>query len=155
MDVLPFAATGRRPARPPHRSPTADAIGSFRAPSGRTGTFAGSYRLERLLCHDGRLTAVGVFTGELTDADGRRVGLAARRRTVVAQVASLGSRLLVLIDPLVVDLLGLAVSLDGIALDVDGTSAERAARRAMGLPWRTRSAPDLTGRRVESVRPCP
>ena len=76
MTVLPFTA---RPSRsligtaPPLAAPMA-VTGSFRSPTGRGGTFTGSYRLEHCSSTLGQLTAAGVFTGELTDADGSPIG---------------------------------------------------------------------------------
>ena len=44
------------------------------------GTFAGSYRLDRLLTKDGQTVAAGTLAGELTTDDGRPLGVGSRRR---------------------------------------------------------------------------
>ncbi len=49
MTVITFTGRTKRPgtAAPPPAAPAA-VTGSFGSPSGRTGTFVGSYRLERV-----------------------------------------------------------------------------------------------------------
>lgn len=132
MTVIPF--TGRtersRTAAPPPATPAA-VTGSFGSPSGRAGTFVGSYRLERCLSPFGQLAATGVFTGQLTDADGRGIGIGARRTTVAVQVVSTATGLLVQIAALDVNLLGLLVQVDELSVDVRGTSCEDAVRAAL------------------------
>ena len=81
--------------RRPTGSPTAPApvttaavTGTFRAASGWTGTFTGSYRLDRLLTMDGQTVAVGMVNGELVTDDGRSLGVGSRRHTAAAEVTS-------------------------------------------------------------------
>lgn len=132
MTVITFTGRTKRPrtAAPPPAAPAA-VTGSFGSPSGRTGTFVGSYRLERCLSRFGQLAAAGVFTGELTDADGRSIGIGARRTTVAVQVVSTATGLLVQIGPLDVNLLGFLVGVDELSVDVRGTSCKDAVREAL------------------------
>ena len=111
MTVLPFrslSSPSARGAGPP--GTTAELVGTFAAPSGGRGTFAGSYRLERLVDQFGQLAAAGIFTGELHDADGTHVGLASRRLTCAAVVDTDAERHLVQVGPVDVNLLGLMVT---------------------------------------------
>ena len=132
MTVIPFTGRTQRSgtAAPPPAAP-AVVTGSFGSPSGRAGAFVGSYRLERCLSRFGQLAAAGVFTGQLTDADGRGIGLGARRTTVAVQVVSTATALLVQIGPLDVNLLGFLVGVDELSVDVRGTSCEDAIRAAL------------------------
>lgn len=108
--------------------------GSFPSPSGRLGTLTGSYRLERFEWGAGRLIAAGVFMGVLVDADGSRVGLAARRHTSSVDVVAAGGRgLVVLIRPVQVDLLGFLVTMDVTSVTVRDAAAMRVAADTAGL----------------------
>jgi hypothetical protein len=135
MAVLPFAAVGR-PAAPWSRAAAAGPVvapvtGSFRSPSARRGTFTGSYRLEGLVSWHGRLHAAGVFTGELRDADGRRIGIGARRSTDAAELVVRDELLQVRTAGADIDLLGILVTVDELRVDVQGTCGEGAAREAL------------------------
>ena len=92
--------------------------GTFQAPSGRPGTMTGSMRLHRLVLESGRLRAIGVFTGELFDADGSRVGVGSRRTIVPVDIFRSASGISVSIGPLDVDLLGLAVSVEAFSMEL-------------------------------------
>lgn len=122
MTVLPFAARARRSDVVAARLSVAEVTGSFTSPSGRAGVFAGSYRLERLVRQHGQLFALGVFTGRLIDADGTRIGMGARRRTVAVAAAVSGPLLQVRLGRPDVDLLGFRVVLDDVTVDVPDTS---------------------------------
>lgn len=118
MTVSPLRAPRRRTSTAPHVPELAcEVAGTFRSPTGRTGRFAGTYRLERLSV--GPL-ATGVVTGRLVDADGTWVGLGARRTRAPAQVDADGDLVLLRLGPLVVDLLGLAVLLEPLVVDLHG-----------------------------------
>lgn len=141
MTVIPFTArTERLRTAAPPPAP-AVVTGSFDSPSGRGGTFLGSYRLERCLSPFGLLAAAGVFTGRLTDADGSRIGIGARRTTVAVEVVTIGTRLLVQIGPLDVNLLGFLVGVDELSVDVRGTSCEDAVCVALELSDQPPAAP--------------
>ena len=92
--------------------------GSFRAASGWTGTFAGSYRLDRLLTKDGQTVAVGLVTGELVTDDGRSLGVGSRRHSAAAEVPTTADAFHVQVGPLELTLLGCLVNLDVFAVSV-------------------------------------
>jgi hypothetical protein len=127
--VIAFPALpAARSAGEAHRALVARVTGSFGSPSGRLGTLTGSYRLERFEWGAGRLMAAGVFIGVLVDADGTRVGLAARRHTSPVDVVAAGHRgLVVLIRPVQVDLLGFLVTMDATSITVRDAAAIRIA----------------------------
>jgi len=116
--VIPIAR-GRRPVKRPftHNRPE-PTHGIFRAPSGRPGAMTGSMRLRRLLVGSGPLRALVVFTGELVDADGSRVGVGSRRAVVPAEVTRSANGISLSIGPLDVDLLGLTVRIDAFTLEM-------------------------------------
>lgn len=135
MTVLPFAPRSRpRPAGAgPGPTPATPVRGTFASPRGGTGSFRGAYLLEHLLPGAGHVAVRGVFTGELTDGNGERVGIAARRRTTPVDLGAAEGCLLVRIAGLDVDLNGLLVGVEPFAVHVEGTSVERAARASLGL----------------------
>lgn len=134
MTVLPFIARTARSSwtvQATSQVPAVSVKGAFNAPSGRAGTFTGSYRLEHCVSLMGQLAVAGVLTGRLTDADGSEVGICARRTIVAAKAEATGTAVCVQLVPLDVDLLGLLVSVPEISVDVRGTSCERAVREAL------------------------
>jgi len=117
MNVLSFDA-GRRARTPDIGMPCPAGVvtGSFGSPTGSAGTFTGTYRVERLLDQYGHPAAAGVFTGELVDAEGRRIGVGSRRHTAAVELrgdASDGT-CEARMGPLDVNLLGFMVSVDEI-----------------------------------------
>ena len=111
----------RRPTGTPTETApvTASAVtGTFRAASGWTGTFAGSYRLDRLLTQDGQTAAVGVFTGELVTDDGRSLGVGRRRHTAAVELTSTADAFHVQVGPVELTLLGCLVTVDVVAVTV-------------------------------------
>lgn len=92
--------------------------GSYHSPSGRTGTFTGSYRLERLLTQFGHPAATGVFTGELVDADRSHVGHGSRRHTAAVQVRDTAAGLVLRLGPVDVNLHGFLVTMDEVEVYV-------------------------------------
>ena len=124
MTVLPFPGrtTGvvdgdRRPTEP-EGSP--QVTGRFACPAGGEGVFTGTYRLERLVDQYGQLAAAGVFTGELTDAGGRRIGLASRRHTAAVEVAGTTGGQVLRLGPVDVNLHGFLVAVDAFTCRVRG-----------------------------------
>lgn len=121
MTVLPFPR--RRPAESrPGGQPLVKPVtvgGSSRSPSGRSGTFLGSYRLERLVWDYGEPAATGVVTGTLTDADGTLIGTGSRRHTSAVDMVELPGTLRVRLGPLDVDIVGFAVAIDAFTVDVE------------------------------------
>lgn len=138
MTVIPLRTRSCRPtsgrSRPPApgRVPALPATGSFGSPSGSGGTFVGSYRLERCLAQFGQLAAAGVFTGELVDSRGARLGVGARRTTVAVHAQRTGRGLEVQLGPVDVNLLGFLVTIDELSIDVQGSACEQAVRDLVG-----------------------
>jgi hypothetical protein len=109
MTVLPFVPS--RDNQPQTRPGAAVRVtGTFDAPRGATGTFAGSYRLERLRSESGQLAAAGVLTGELVDADDTVVAVGSRRHTAAAELETGPAQHLVRIGPVDVNVAGLMVT---------------------------------------------
>jgi hypothetical protein len=92
--------------------------GTFAAPSGRAGSFVGSYRLERLRTDFGQLTAAGVLTGELVDAGGAPVAIGSRRHSAAAELVSDATQHVVHIGPVDVNVAGFLVRVASIVVTV-------------------------------------
>jgi hypothetical protein len=129
MTVIPFAPRAERPEPGTRPRLPADAVvtGTFRSPSGRAGTFTGTYRLERFVSQFGELAAAGVFTGVLTDTDGSHIGMGSRRHTAAVEVTASRTTLLARLGPVDVNLVGFLVTVAEMTLEVDGASADIAA----------------------------
>lgn len=112
MTVIPLHRPPRTRSRLHFASQT-PVTGSFTSPGGRIGAFTGHYRHERCLLRFGQLTAVGVFSGVLIDADDHRIGLAARRQaSPVLALPTADPRIVLLMGPLEVNLLGFRVTVN-------------------------------------------
>lgn len=127
MTVIPFRSRVAGPqstSAGPRLATTVAVTGSFRSPSGRAGTFTGCYRLERIVsrsgARSGEMAAAGVFTGELTDADGSRIGIGSRRQTAAVEFVANGPTLDVRLGPLDVNLLGFLVRVHAMDIAVHG-----------------------------------
>lgn len=149
MTVLPFRARASASETPaePQLATVADVKGSFSSPSGRAGTFTGCYRLERFVARSGAMAAAGVFTGELTDADGSRIGVGSRRQTAAIDVVANGPSLVVRLGPLDVNLLGFLVSMRTVSMEVRapfGPPADREALRLVDSGVPTTEEPPLS-----------
>lgn len=120
MAVIPITRGRRRANRTltPTLNRSAQTHGTFRAPSGRQGAMTGSMRLDRLVLASGRLRAIAVFTGELVDADGSRVGVGSRRAVAPADIVRSANGMSLSIGPLDVDLLGLVVSVEAFTVEM-------------------------------------
>jgi hypothetical protein len=122
-------SASRRVAGPDHsasRPPAPEggfATGTFRDPHGHVGTFAGAYRLERLVHEHGQLAAAGVFSGQLTDRSGRHLGSASRRLTAAAELVTAPTGSELRIGPLDVNLLGMFVQVEEVAVPVSDALA--------------------------------
>ncbi len=90
--------------------------GTFRAPSGRTGTMTGWLRLRRFVLVSDQLCAAGIFTGALLDADGTPIGHGSRRHTAPVAVTKGEREVTAVIGPVDVDLLGLTVTIEAFEL---------------------------------------
>jgi hypothetical protein len=70
----------------------------------------GSVRLEQVGTTADHLWVKGVFTGELVDADGTRIGTSSRRQVAPARIAGDLEGAPTVVGPVQVDLLGLTVT---------------------------------------------
>lgn len=121
MTVIPFPtenAGGPETSQGRRFSGSTTVTGAFRSPSGRVGSFSGAYRLDRFVEQYGQLAASGVFTGELTDADGTRVGVGSRRHTAAVELEANAAALVARVGPLDVNVLGFVVSVDEFEMRV-------------------------------------
>jgi hypothetical protein len=114
--VAASTATGAPPA------PTAVAVpvtGTFTDALGGTGTFVGTYTVNRVATDGGGLAAVGTITGTATDSTGTVVGTVTNQavRTPL-QAAGTCDILRLTLGPLDLNLLGLVVHLDRVVLDI-------------------------------------
>lgn len=158
MSVLPFTARTAPLSRDrvgPSAAP--ELVGSFRSPRGGHGSFRGTYRLERLVEQYGHPAAAGVFTGELTDSTGDRVGMASRRHTAAVQYVDGADGPLMCLGPVDVNLLGFLVTVDAFtvllsrglpavassAVKAPGTAAELLGRVVQ--PWSARGTASRAG----------
>ena len=116
MTVIPIFARRKTDSGQPNPAVT-PVTGSLNSPSGRTGTFAGSFRLERFLSPAGKPAVSGVFTGELTDADGSQIGVGSRRHTATVEVIPTGAGIVVRLAPVDIEMLGLNVAVDATVID--------------------------------------
>jgi len=119
MTLLPFTARRNTSAEAVDLPPrTAVVRGTFSAPSGAAGTFVGCYRLERIVDQFGQPSAAGVFTGELVDADGQRVGMGSRRHTAAVELIAGPDAFVARLGPLDVNVLGFVVAMDEVTVAV-------------------------------------
>lgn len=133
MTVIPF--NRRTHAVPARRASDCagvmPAVGYFHCPTGGTGAFGGSYRLDRLFSEAGKVVAVGVFTGELVDARGSRIGLGSRRVKALAEVQVIGRSVVAQLEPLEVNLLGFVVAMQPLDLDLHASLCSVEDARAL------------------------
>jgi hypothetical protein len=119
--------------------------------------------LERVVSQLGGTAAVGVFTGELTDADGSHIGMGSRRCTAVVEIIADRTARLARLGPVDVNLLGFRVTVAEVTVDPTGLFANIRPRVPSGNPCR---APDQTqafqpqssitaGKNVSAARPRP
>ncbi len=109
MVVIPIArgpSTGRAHADAPTEPAGAHAW-KFSCPEWTAGRDDGVDASPPLVLGSGQLRAIVVFTGELVDADGTRVGVGSRRAIVPAEIVRSANGISLSVGPLDVDLLGL------------------------------------------------
>ena len=110
MTVIQF------PQRPPSgRDSDIPISGTFPSPSGRSGTMTGWLRVERLRLDREHSSVEGVFTGELVDADGQRIGSCSRRHSAPARTGESDDDPIT-VGPVDVDLMGLVVSVPAVSV---------------------------------------
>jgi hypothetical protein len=84
-----------------------------------TGTFVGSFDIQRFAVQNGALVAIGTLTGTLTDSLGNVLGTITRSLTLpVGNISATCEILHLELGPLDLELLGLVVHLDRIVLDI-------------------------------------
>ena len=97
-------------------------VGTFTDALGGTGTFAGTFALQRFAVVGNQLVAVGTLTGTLTDSVGNVVGTVLRTIRLIVDSAQTQASCEILhleLGPLDLNLLGLMVHLDRIVLDIE------------------------------------
>ena len=106
------AAAQTSPLTVPLSIPFTDALGG-------TGTFTGTFTLQRFTTQNGALAAVGTLTGTLTNSLGQVIGTVNQQITLPAQIAQATCQILVLeLGPLDLNLLGLRIQLNRVVLRI-------------------------------------
>jgi hypothetical protein len=93
--------------------------GTFEDALGGTGTFVGTFDINRVAVRSGELVVIGTLTGTLTDSVGTVLGTVNRQATVPLDITQASCEILDLtLGPLDLDLLGLVVHLDTVHLEI-------------------------------------
>jgi hypothetical protein len=117
--VALLASFAFTPARSASAQVAIPVTGTFTDALGGTGTFAGSFDIQRFTARGGQLLAIGTLTGTLTDSLGTVLGTVTRQITLPVGVAQASCEILDLtLGPLDLNLLGLVVHLDVVHLDI-------------------------------------
>jgi hypothetical protein len=102
---------------------TVPVAGTFTDALNGTGTFAGTFTLQRFTTSGGALKAVGSVAGTLTNSVGQTVGTVTRSVTAPVTIAAATCEILDLtLGPLDLNLLGLVVHLNQVHLTIDAQS---------------------------------
>jgi hypothetical protein len=120
--LVGFAAAPVAAARPTATDVTAPVTGTFTDALSGTGTFAGSFTLQKFVNQNGSLAAVGTLTGTLTDSVGTVLGTVDRLVTIPVTASGTCQILHLELGPIDLNLLGLMVHLDKIVLDITAQS---------------------------------
>lgn len=123
------AASTATAAPPQATGLTVPVTGTFTDALGGTGTFTGTYEIERFTTQNGGLAAVTTLTGTAVNSLGAVVGTVNETVTVPLQAAGSCQILHLELGPLDLDLLGLVVHLDRVVLDI---TAERGPGNLLG-----------------------
>jgi hypothetical protein len=94
--------------------------GTFPDTLGGTGTFAGTFTLERFVSQGGVISAVGTLSGTATDSAGTVIGTITDLPLTLPLTQATGSCPILHLElgPLDLDLLGLVIHLDKVVLDI-------------------------------------
>jgi hypothetical protein len=93
--------------------------GTFTDAVGGTGTFTGTFFVDKFTVQNGKLAAVGTLTGTLTDSLGNVLGTVTKQLTILVGSISATCEILHLeLGPIDLDLLGLVVHVDKIVIDI-------------------------------------
>jgi hypothetical protein len=102
---------------------TQPVTGTFTDALGGTGTFEGTYTVQRFTSQNGQLAVVGTLTGTLTNSVGNVIDSVTQQVTMPVTQADGTCQILHLeLGPLDLDLLGLVVHLDQVVLDITAQS---------------------------------
>jgi len=119
--VAPMSAN----AQPPTAAAVAIPVtGTFPDTLGGTGTFAGTFTLQRFISQGGVLSAVGTLSGTATDSAGTVIGTITNLPLTIPLTATTATCAILHLElgPLDLDLLGLVVHLDKVVLDITAES---------------------------------
>jgi hypothetical protein len=106
-------------AAPPSATAVAVPVtGTFTDALGGTGTFTGTYTINRAAKAGGGLAAVGSLTGTLTDSAGTVLGTVTQSVTTPLQATGTCDILSLTLGPLDLNLLGLRVQLNQVVLNI-------------------------------------
>ena len=106
-------------AAPPSSTAVAVPVtGTYTDALGGTGTFVGTYTINRAAKSGGDLAAVGTVTGTLTNSVGATQNVSNQAVTVPLQATGTCDVLHLTLGPLDLNLLGLVVHLDQVVLDI-------------------------------------
>ena len=94
--------------------------GTFRSPRGRSGEMHGILRVAELRQAPSGVRLEGVFTAELREADGTRIGVDSRRTTVAPELVRQERCHQLVIGPLDLDLMGITVHVDRFTIGDPG-----------------------------------
>ena len=92
--------------------------GTFTDALGGTGTFVGTFDIQRFVRQGGALAVVGTLTGTLTDSLGNIVGTVTQNITLPVAATGTCDILHLVLGPLDLNLLGLQVHLNQVVLDI-------------------------------------
>lgn len=119
MSALAFAPATSVQAAPPVPSFSVPVTGTFTDALGGTGTFVGSFDIQRFAVQNGVLTAIGSLTGTLTNSLGTVIGTITQSLALpVTNISATCDILHLELGPLDLNLLGLVVHLDRVVLDI-------------------------------------
>jgi len=119
LSGLAFSPQTTVQAAPPAPSLSVPITGSFPDLLGGTGTFVGTFDIQRFAVQGGVLTAIGTLTGTLTDSLGNVIGIITQQVNLpVTNISSTCDILHLELGPLDLNLLGLMVHLDKVVLDI-------------------------------------
>ena len=106
-------------AAPPTPTLRVPITGTFTDALGGTGTFVGTFDIQRFAVQNGVLSAVGTLTGTLTNSLGAVIGTITQSLALpVTNISGTCDILHLELGPLDLNLLGLMVHLDKVVLDI-------------------------------------
>lgn len=113
-----IAASTATAAPPSATAVVVPVTGTFTDALGGTGTFTGTYTINRAAKAGSGLAAVGTLTGTLTDSAGTVLGTVTQSVTTPLQVTGTCDILSLTLGPLDLNLLGLRVQLNQVVLNI-------------------------------------